>query len=299
MLSNLRFYLYVIFSGFFVGIIGVFVKLIGDNVHFTTLVFYRMLIALVFVLIFVPFMDKSFTKVKKRDLFHYFIVGVLLTVTLTLFTVANLFAPVQNVVLITNFAPFLVLILGAFFLREGITKEKVITLIIAFAGIVIINPLQFGENTFGNFLALLQAFFFAILIVVMRKENRVHSISSIIWIFFFATLVLLPFPFIYGFGEFQGNVLWYVIALGVLSTGIAYLLQSLALEKLRADVSSIIIMITMPLSGIIFAFLVLSESLNLRVIAGGVILIVAGIYFQFSNKGFKRAVKTAFELHAS
>lgn len=299
MIGRLKPYIYIFLSGILVGLIGIFVKLIGNEIHFTTLVFYRVLIGFVFVLIFVPFLDKGFMKITKNNLIHYFVVGFLLALTFSLFTVANLFAPVQNVVLITNFAPFLVIILGAFFLREKITKEKIITLIIASIGIFILNPFRLGENSFGNTIALVQALTFAILIVVMRKENKEHSIGSVVWFFFFAMIIMLPFPFIFGFGNFSSNILWYVLFLGILSTGLAYLLQSLALQKLKASISSIIIMISMPLSGIFFAFLILDEALNIRVIIGGIILICAGVYLQFVSKDFKHAVRSAFGLCAN
>jgi len=286
-------------SGFLVGIIGVFVKLIGDKVHFTTLVFYRMLIAFIFVLIIIPFMDKNFMKIKKKELSHYILVGILLAITFSLFTVANVFAPVQNVILISNFAPFLVLILGAIFLRERITRDKIITLIIAFVGIIILNPFKLNESFLGNSLALVQALSFAVLVVIMRKENKEHLIGSVVWFLFFATLFMLPFPFIFGFGDLSGNVLWYILVLGILSTGVAYLLQSLAMQKVTAGISSIIIMVSMPIAGIVFAFIILNEPLNLRILIGGVVLIGAGIYLQVRNKEFKHAVRSAFGLCAN
>jgi len=218
-----------------------------------------------------------------------------MTVTFTLFVAANLFVPVQNVVLITNFSPFIVLILAALFLNEKITKTKIITLIVGIVGIAIINPFRFGENALGNYLALGQAALYSVLIILMRKENREHKIGAIIWFFLFATLILLPFPFIYGLGNLSGSVMWYVLGLGILSTGVTYLFHNLALEKIGAEISSIVIMISMPLAGIIGAFIILGEDLNVRVITGGVILIIAGIYLQAHEKNLKGAVRKFFK----
>jgi len=209
--KKMKFYIYIILSGLLSGAIGVFVKLIGDNVHFMTLSFYRMVLALVVMLIIVPFLDKNTFKVKLGDMKHYFIIGFLTVITFTLFVVANLFTSVQNVVLITNFAPFLVLILAYFFLREKITKTKIITLIIAIIGILILNPFRFDEEMIGNYLALAQMVFYSFLIIALRKENKEHTIGAVFWFFLFATILLLPFPFIFGFGDFSGNVLWYVL----------------------------------------------------------------------------------------
>ncbi len=287
-------YLYIILAGILTGTIGIFVKLIGSEIHFMTLVFYRMVLGFLFVLAVVPFIDKNAFKVKRKDLKDYFIVGVLFASTLSLFVVANLFAPVQNVVLITNFSPFLVLILAYFFLKEKITRTKIITLIIGVIGIIIINPFKFGENALGNYLALTQMVFYSFLVVRMRKENKEHSIGAIIWFFLFATLLLLPFPFIFGWGNLS-EVLWLVLGLGIFSTGFAYLFHNLALEKIGAEISSIFVMLTMPLSGILLAFFILGEELNLRVIIGGSILLAAGVYLQAHNKKVKRALSKIFD----
>jgi drug/metabolite transporter (DMT)-like permease len=287
-------YIYIILAGILTGTIGIFVKLIGSEIHFMTLVFYRMILGFIFVLAVVPFIDKNAFKVKQKDLKDYFIVGVLFATTLSLFVVANLFAPVQNVVLITNFSPFLVLILAYFFLKEKITKTKIITLIIGIVGIIIINPFKFGENALGNYLALTQMVFYSFLVVRMRKEDKKHSIGAIIWFFFFATLLLLPFPFIFGWGNLS-EVLWLVLGLGIFSTGFAYLFHNLALEKIGAEISSIFIMLTMPLSGIVLAFFILGEELNLRIIIGGIVLIIAGIYLQAHNKKVKKAISKIFD----
>ena len=124
----------------------------------------------------------------------------------------------------------------------------------------------------------------------MRRENKEHTIGAVVWFFFFSTILLLPFPFIFGWGNLSGNIIWYVLGLGVLSTGFAYLFHNLALENIGAEVSSIFVMIVMPLSGILLAFFILEEGLNTRVIIGGIILIAAGIYLQAHNKRFKGAV---------
>ena len=177
-------YIYLILAGIFVGLIGIFVKLIGSDVHFMTLAFYRMLLALIFIIIVVPFMDKKWYKIKKEDVSNYFIISFLMVVTFSLFILANSFAPVQNVVLITNFAPFLVLIGAYFVLKEKITRTKIITLIIAIAGIIIINPFKAGENQLGNLIAFVQAISYSLLIIWMRKEGKDHKIGSVSGILF-------------------------------------------------------------------------------------------------------------------
>lgn len=277
-------YIYMVLAAFCLATIGVLVKLIGSSeVHFMTLNFYRIFFGFVFLLMVVPFIDKSVFKITKKEAKEFFMIGVIYAVSLSLYTTANLFAPIQNVVLINYSYPFFVLIFAYFILGEKITTTKIITLILALIGLVVINPFQLGANNIGNTLALLGAFFYAILITEMRKEDKTHTIGDVLWFLFFASLVLLPFPFIYGFGNVS-NILGYLLFLGFVSTGLAYLLYNLALEEIEAETGSIIATIITPLVSIILAFFIVHEAINIRIIFGGLLLICSGIYLELHTK---------------
>lgn len=174
-----------------------------------------------------------------------------------------------------------------FILREQITRTKIITLVVGIAGLAIINPFNFGEVTnFGNLLAFADCFVYAILITEMRKEDKTHSIKDVLWFFLFASVVLSPFPFIFGIGNIQ-NVIVYVILLGFISTGAAYLFYNMALEKIEAEISSIMALIITPVVSIILAVIVISEQITIKVVLGGAILLVAGIYLETHRKRLK------------
>jgi len=92
----------------------------------------------------------------------------------------------------------------------------------------------------------------------------------------------LPFPFIFGFGNLSA---WpFVLVLGLVSTGMAYLFFNLGLEKVEAGFASIIMIIVHPLVAILLAVVIISEELNLRIILGGVLLLLAGIYLEWHKR---------------
>jgi len=286
-------YIYMILAAILLGGIGVLIKLVGDAVPMMSLSFFRIFFGFLFLLIIVPFIDKTWYVLKKRDYGDYFIIGLIFAISLSLYTAANLFAPIQNVVLINYSYPFFVLLFGYFLLRERITKTKIITLLIAAAGLIIINPFQFGAHAIGNVLSLIGAFFYGLLITEMRKEDKSHGIGDVIWFFLFASIILSPFVFIYGVGNLS-QVLVYVLLLGVLSTGLAYLLYNLALEHVEAEIGSIIATIITPLISIVLAFMIINESINLKTIIGGALLIIAGVYLETHNKRLKKTKKHKF-----
>lgn len=280
-------YIYIILTGACFGTIGVLVKLIGDSVPFMSLNFFRVFLGFLFLISIVPFFDKKLLKITKKDLKDFFMIGFIFALSSTFFNGASLLTTVQNVTFITSTYPFFVFIFAYLLLREKVTWVKMVTLIIAIIGIAVINPFSFGENILGNLLAVLAAILFALLVTEMRKEDKDHGIGDVAWFLFFASVFLLPFPFVYGFGDLSEAGI-YLIILGFISTGLAYLLFNLGLQKMEAETASIINIIVTPLVAVPLAFFAVQEAITPRVIIGGCILIASGIYLQLENKRLKK-----------
>lgn len=275
----MRSYLYMACTSMLFGTIGVLIKMMGPDVPAMTITFYRVLLGFLFLLCVTPFIDKNTFKTSRKDLKDYLIVGAVTAISLSFFTLANLNAPVQNVVLLDNLTPFFVLGIAYVFLKEKITRTKLVSLAVAMAGLAIINPFQSGEYQLGNALAILAAATYAVLVVLMRKEDEKHGVGDAMWFFLFATLFMLPIPFIFGFGDLSAA--WpLVLALGIVCTGLAYLFYNLALEKIEAEISTIMTMTLAPLVGITLAALALGEELNAMTIMGGLLLVSSVVYLQ-------------------
>ena len=165
----MKHHFYAILGSILLGTIAIFVKLIGDSIPIMTMSFLRVFFAFLFLLVTVPFIDKNTFKLYKNHFFMLLAIGFLFAVVSVMFNMANLLAPVQNVVLINASSPLFVLIFAYFILKEKITKEKLITISIAFVGLAIINPFQMNFLV-GNLLALLGALGYGILLTLMRKE---------------------------------------------------------------------------------------------------------------------------------
>jgi drug/metabolite transporter (DMT)-like permease len=232
---------------------------------------------------FCPLVDKTTFKPVKKDLGMYAVIGLVFAVNLGLSTYVYLKAPIQNLSAIAAICPFFVLILSYFILREKITRTKIITLLIAIVGLLIINPFKVGGETLVYGLALFLAVLDAMIIVLMRKENANHAIGDTFWFFFFASIFLLPFPIIFGLGKLS----IYVFIIGLASTGLGYFFYNLGLEKLEAEVATIIATITIPIVSVVLAVIILSEKLNPPVLIGGAILIASGVYLETHNKTLK------------
>ncbi|MBU0662872.1 MAG: DMT family transporter [Candidatus Diapherotrites archaeon] len=267
-------YLYAVLAAICFSTVGIFVKFIGGNVPIMTISFFRVFIGLLLLAIVVPRIDPHFLKQTPRDLIAFAGIGFLLAAEQAIYNTAFLHTGVSNTVLIHSLWVMFSAVLAFFILKEKITRQEGIAFIVAFAGLAIINPLA-PEQMFGNALALLAAVAFALLIVLMRLEDRSHTVSTIFWIMLFASIFLLPFPLLQGAGDWFPALPW-LIGIGAISTGLAYLFTTFALEKIHADHYSAIEMVVLAVSAIALAVLLLGEALTRNLIVGGALLILAG-----------------------
>lgn len=273
----------MVLTGLCLSTVGLFVKLIDSQIHFMTLNFLRFFIGFLFLLMVMPIIDSTVFKFKKKDLKDYSLIGLLFALALSCYSTAFYFTNMQTAVMINYSYPIYLLFFAYFILKEQITRTKVISLCLALVGLIIINPLSSTGNSFGNMLAVFGAFFFALLIVYMRKEDQNHTIGSVVWFLGFASLFLFPFALYYGF-EGLTQTLPYVLSLGIISTGIAYFFYNIGLEQLDSETSAIITLIVTPLTSIILALVVINEELVGTSILGGLFLLSSGIYLNLSSK---------------
>ncbi len=283
----MRDYLFAVTASICLGTIGIFVKLIGSEIHFMTLNFFRVFFGFLFLLAVVPFLDRKAFSISKKDARDYFLIGLMIAVSFSTYNMAMLLAPVQNVVMIGNFSVFFVMITGYLLLREKVTKTKLITLIIALVGLSIINPFDITSVAItGNLLAFADSFLYALILVEMRREDTSHTIGDVLWFFLFASLVLSPAPFIFGLGNLSG-VIMYVILLGAVSTGMTYLFLNLSLERIEAEMASIVSLLVSSVAAIVLAVAVISEPPHPAILLGGGIVVLAGIYLELHRKNLK------------
>ncbi len=287
-----HYHLAIILAAILYGLIGVFVRLIGTGVPPMTMSFFRLFFGFLFAALAILLLKRRKRSVKdalhlrKGDLRHFIAVGIIMAVTLSVYTIAFLYAPIENVALLVNSFVLFTAVFAYFFLQERLTAKEGLLLLCGLFGIWLMNPLKPASMT-GNILALVAGITYAMLLTYLRYEERGHTISAMFWFLLFATLVMLPFPFVYGWGNVAGNLLWLVL-LGVLPTGLAYLLLAYGLEKTPAETASISIMLFTPLSSIFLGWLVFGETIHASIILGGVILLTAGVLLEVEKTRRKK-----------
>ncbi len=182
--------------------------------------------------------------------------------------------------------PMLVILFSPLLFRERLTGRKITAIIIVALGLVFISgSIAFGGlNLSGLSAAAASALFYAALIVFnkrIRKSSGLQTAAIELDIAFVVVLVYvlltsgLPHP--------MRTDLPYLLLIGLLNTGLAYLLYFTGLQKLPAQSVALISYID-PVSALFFSAVFLHESMTALQILGAVLIIGGAITGEISRR---------------
>ncbi len=186
--------------------------------------------------------------------------------------------------LITSATPAFVVIIARMLLKEKLTSRKVLSLVIATFGVVIV--IGWDTNLDGHFLGgvilIGAALTWALLTVYVKiTSQRISSLTVTTFAILFAIVFTTPAML----WEIRVNdivvdssehlVISGILYLGIVSTAIAFFLWNKGMELMDAGVGSLFFFFQ-PFVGSFLGWLVLHEKLDSRFFIGGT-LIIAGV----------------------
>ncbi|MBR4237034.1 DMT family transporter [bacterium] len=184
-------------------------------------------------------------------------------------------------------------VLGLLFGRR-INRYVLIAILFALTGLYLIN-VNSGDFTLniGTIYLLLCALTYSFQIMLIDKYSKTYDSFILSFVqFLFATIVLIPFVFI--FGEFNIDLiieaLPSILFLGILSSGVAYTLQVVAQRDVNVTVACIIMSLESVFS-LIFGVVFLSESHELIQYFGCLAIFIAVILSQIEPKKEKEKIQ--------
>lgn len=263
------------------GTVGVFRK--GIDLPSTVVVFFRCVIGIAFLLLMLLFQRRSKDRSGlRRNAPMLLLSGVSLGMNWALLFEAYRLTSVATAILCYYMGPVIVVLLSPLLFKEKLTRRKLLFTSLALLGMVFVSGiLRVGfaglAELRGVLVALGAAVFYAALIVTSKKITGVDATEKTIFQLGTAALVILPFILLRG--EFaashpDGRSLALLLALGVLHTGIAYLLYVGSMEKMEAQSVALYSYID-PIVAILTSALLLREELGLSGIVGSVLILGA------------------------
>lgn len=263
-----------------------FIKIGLEELSFVNLTIMRFLITCLVLILILFFQKKRFSKLHKRDIVPIFLLGFFGVIVYHLgLNYGEQFISPAAASLIIATVPVEIIILSTIFLKEKIGLKKLIGVIIALCGVVVISiwgkaGASIHIEYISAVLAVLIAAIMSALYTIAGKKllTRYSALSLTTYVMLLGSLGLTPFIR----GSLLDQILkmsmtgWFaVIFLGVFSTVVGYGLWYIVLKiKSASEIS--IYLYAIPVLSTIISYFMFKEKITLMFILGG-FLVIAGL----------------------
>lgn len=286
------------------GSIGVFVKNISlDSVE---IAFFRGIIGSIFlaVVLFIknyrknnPLseveeatkVDANDKKTDKKNTVLLMVSGMVIGLNWVFLFNSYKYITVANSTIIYYLAPVIVIFVSPIFLKEKLTLKKVVAVMCAMFGLLLILKTQSSSSanvnlTKGIINAFSAACLYASVIILNKFIKNVDDYKRTFVQLLMASIILLPLVIMRNQIKFDSaKSIVFMIILGIAHTGIAYCLYFSAMKDLKAQSIAILGYID-PASSIFFSIFLLKEAFTIWQLIGGAIILIAAFVAEKAPK---------------
>lgn len=188
-----------------------------------------------------------------------------------------------NAGIISSITPIMIFILAAIFLREKITSQKVLAIIVVVAGLVVLNMGNTSGSMegalIGNLLVLLAVIPEALFTILSKSVGKkISEMEAVILVNLFNFILFIPFA-LFSLKDFHpthigANIYWQVLLYGITGGIMFFLLWYRGLTKINANTAALFTGV-MPVSTTLLAFIFLNEPISNSAIVGMILVIIA------------------------
>ncbi|MBR2594022.1 MAG: EamA family transporter [Firmicutes bacterium] len=224
-----------------------------------------------------------------------FISGAVLGINWMFLFEAYRYTTVATATLCYYLAPVIVILTSPLFLKERLTPVKIVCVVIAFIGMIFVsgvagNGLPQLSEMKGVLYALAAAVFYAALMILNKRIHEVSSYERTAVQLFAAGVVMIPYSLLTASvtpAGFQGQSLILLLIVGIVHTGVIYLLYFGAMDHLSGQTVSMLGYID-PIVAVLCSVLILREGFSLNSLIGTILILGAAIVSEMSQSGHLR-----------
>jgi len=253
----------------------------------------RMLVAA--LALFILFKIQNYKVHWKRDYKLFFIIGLgNAAVPFILYSYAALYIPASLSVILNSTSPMFGAIFGFLLIGDKLNPSKIVGLIVGTLGVIIVSSFSFSNSSFEVYISIIACVLAATMYgvtgaIVKKYAQHIEPKALTLGGMLISGLAILPFAVISPVtGVITLNVLLLLIAFGVFSTAIPYVIYFKVLKEI-GPVKALTTTYLMPVFGIIWAILILNEKLELNSVLG-LIVILIGIYLISKKKKMRISI---------
>lgn len=290
----------IIVAGLFWGSMGIFVRHLG-SLGFTSIQIasLRLSCAAIIYVVILFFKDRKGFRIALKDIPLFLGLGLLsiLFFTWCYFTSIQIMAMSTAAILLYT-SPIWVMLMSLIFFKEKLTLPKIIALILAFIGCVLVSGVGGGKVTILGILVGLGSGIgyglYSILGTVALRKYSTYTVTTYTFIVAgIGSFFVADTPDMINKLKATGNIsgtLAFVLLTSVITAVIPYLLYTLGLSKTIASRAAILATVE-PVAATLFGFFVMKETVAPIAIAGIVLVIgaIAVLNLKFSRSTGKNS----------
>jgi len=235
---------FMVAGGLLMGTLGVFLEQAGQ--HPLTAVFFRCLFGAAALAVFALLARRVHDlRPNARGLAMAGVTGLLMTAMWATFFAAIQWTSIALATVTFHLQPLWLMLAGAWFLGERLGAARLLALAAALLGLTLATGLLqtdwpadqplFG---WGLALAVFGSVCFAAVSLIAKQQRAMSSLALTFWQCTFGTLLLVWWPLVHGlpaqWGDWPPAVWAWLIGLGVIHTGLAYVLIYSGMQRLPA-----------------------------------------------------------------
>ena len=265
------------------GTIGVFRRYLPVSSAF--LAFSRGMLGSLFLLLFMKLTGKGRgEKLSFRQKLWLALSGAAMGINWILLFEAYNYTTVAVATLCYYMQPTIVMLLSPLIFREKLTAKKVLCALIAVGGMILVSGVTGAqsagkEGMRGILLGLGAALFYSIVIIMNKKAPGLEPYRKTTVQLFSAGVVMIPYLLLTGGkgeGPFTPATVLLLAVVGLVHTGVAYVLYFGSMDELRTQSIAIFSYID-PVSALIFSAVFLREPLTPMNLIGALMIIGSAI----------------------
>ena len=281
--------LMIITSMMIFGSIGLFRRNLPLSSGFLAL--FRGLAGGLLIFLFMRLKNRNRVRMTRRQLLGLALSGAFMGINWILLFEAYNYTSVAVATLCYYMQPTIVILLSPLIFRERLTVRKGLCAAVAVAGMFLISGAagsmgEQGKDIRGMLLGLGAAVFYACVVILNKKISGIDAYPKTTVQLFSAGIAMIPYLLLTGgfpSGGFDTQTIVLLLILGVVHTGIAYVLYFGSLDGLRAQ-SAALFSYADPLFALLFSVVFLREPLAVPVIIGAALIIGSAVISEADGK---------------
>ena len=238
-------------------------------------------------LIFIPFLlQNKYLKHFKSNIKNILVLSIVNTaLPFSLFAFASLESSSNMLSILNGTTAIMAVIISTIWLKVKLNVYQIMGVFVGLFGIIVLaNPDNIYISTKATIFCLGAALCYALSANYIQKfAHKTNTTVLIGWSLVIASILLIPLTLLNLPSQFPSpKVIFSILWLGVISTGIAFLGYVRLIEKIGA-VKTATVAYFIPVFGVIWGYIFLSEPITLQILIG-MMLILTGIIF--TNKRY-------------